>query len=150
MVRPASLCHELGLAASDDAVAQRSLSEAALGPFIGAIDWVETWTAGDNLIINIGRHEREPDDEWDDGSGWLASLAPLRADVLSGDLRPFYLLWLTAVEDELIADDEREPLPGIGPLTGPLEAFADFFDVDPDLVQAAAELGADAAPDAAG
>jgi hypothetical protein len=33
---------------------------------------------------------------------------------------------------------KREPLPGIGPLAGPLKAFAEFFDVDPDLVQAAA------------
>ncbi len=35
---------------------------------------------------------------------------------------------------------------GIGPLTGALEAFANFFVIDPDLVQAAAELEADKAP----
>ena len=40
-----------------------------------------------------------------------------RTDVLSGDLRLFYLLWLTAVEDELVFDSEVEPLPGIDPLT---------------------------------
>jgi hypothetical protein len=125
---------------------KRFLSEAGIAPFIDALDWVEARTAGDNLIIDIGRDEREADDEWDDGSGWLASLAPLRADVLAGDLRPFYLLWLAAVQDELVADDELEPLPGIGPLTGALEAFADFFDVDPDLVRAAAESGSDDAP----
>jgi len=72
----------------------------------------------------------------------LAALAPLRTDVLSGDLRLFYLLWLTAVSDQLIPDDEVEPLPGIAPLTGALEAFADFFGIDPDLIEAAAELGA--------
>jgi len=60
--------------------------------------------------------------------------------LLSGDLRLFYLLWLTAVQDELVPDDEIEPLPGIGPLTGALEGFADFFGVDPDLVEVAAEL----------
>lgn len=87
----------------------------------------------------------EVDDDWDDGSGWLATLASLRADVLSGDLRLFYLLWLTAVQDERLADTDVEPLPGIGPLTGGLEAFAEFFGVDPDLMQAAAELGADGA-----
>jgi hypothetical protein len=32
-----------------------------------------------------------------------------------------------------------EPLPGIGPITGALEAFAQFFCIDPDLVVAAAE-----------
>jgi hypothetical protein len=110
--------------------------------FIREVDWVEVWTSGDNLIIDICRDEVEPNDDWDDGSGWLAALAPLRADVLSGDLRLFYLLWLTAVQDNLVADDEVEPLPGIGPLTGALEGFAEFFGIDPDLVQAAAESGA--------
>src|SRR6185436_51262 len=75
-------------------------------------------------------------------SGRLAALAPLRTDLLSGDLRLFYLLWLKAVQDELVADDEIEPLPGIGPLTGALEGFADFFGIDPDLVEAAAESAA--------
>ena len=42
-------------------------------------------------------------------------MAPLRSDLLSGDLRLFYLLWLTAVEDGDLEDDEKEPLPGIGP-----------------------------------
>ena len=93
----------------------------------------------------MSRHEVEPDDDLDDGTGWLASLAPLRSDVLAGDLRLFYLLWLTAVQDGLVDDDEVEPMRGIGPLTGALEAFANFFVVDPDLVQAAAELEADGA-----
>ena len=39
--------------------------------------------------------------------------------------------------------DEPEPMPGIGPMTGALEAAAEFFDIDRDLVAAAAERGAD-------
>src|SRR5207253_11301074 len=42
--------------------------------------------------------------------------------------------------------DELEPLPGIAPLTGALEGFAEFFGIDSDLVEAAAQLGADDAP----
>jgi hypothetical protein len=103
------------------------------------------WTSGDNVIIDICRDEVESDDYEDDGSGWLAAFAPLRSDVLSGDLRLFYLLWLTMVQDELVSHDKVEPLPGVGPLTGALEGVAEFFGVDPDLVQAAAERGADAA-----
>lgn len=61
----------------------------------------------------------------------------MRADLLAGDLRLFYLLWLSAVQDELLTDDTREPLPGIGPLTGALEAAAEFFDIDADVVEAA-------------
>jgi hypothetical protein len=127
-------------------VPARFVNQAEINPFLGEIDWVDVWTSGDNLIVDIQRHEEggyDDYDDWDDGSGRLAALAPLRTDVLSGDLRLFYLLWLTAVQDELIAEDEVEPLPGIAPLSGALEALADFIYIDPDLVQAAAELGAD-------
>jgi hypothetical protein len=121
----------------------RLVNRKDIDRFLREIDWVEIWTSGDNLIVDIQRDEEGADDDWDDGSGRLAALAPLRTDVLSGDLSLFYLLWLTAVQDELIPEDEIEPLPGLAPLTGALEAFADFFGIDPDLVEAAVELGAD-------
>lgn len=125
---------------------ERFLNRAEIDPFLREIDWVQIWASGDNWVIDICRGEVEPeDDDWGDGSGWLAALAPLRSDVLSGDLRLFYLLWLTVVQDELVSDNEVEPLLGIGPLTGALAGFADFFGIDPDLVQAAAERGADTA-----
>lgn len=124
-------------------VPKRFVNQADIDPFLREIDWVEVWTSGDNLIVDICRDEVEVYDDWHDGSGQLAALAPLRADVLSGDLRLFYLLWLTAVQDEFVSEDELEPLPGIAPLTGALEGFAEFFGIDPDLVEAAAELGAD-------
>jgi hypothetical protein len=38
-------------------------------------------------------------------------------------------LWLTAAQDELVPDDDAEPLPGIGPLIGALEGFAEFLDI---------------------
>ena len=118
------------------------VNQVDIDPFIREIDWVEVWTSGDNLIIDIQHHEDGGYDDWDDGSGRLAALAPLRTDLLSGDLRLFYLLWLVAVQDEFVPDNEIEPLPGIGPLTGALEGFAEFFGIDPDLVEAAAELAA--------
>lgn len=121
------------------------VNQTDIDPFLREIDWVEVWTSGDNLIIDIQHHEDGGYDDWDDGSGRLAALAPLRTDLLSGDLRLFYLLWLVAVQDELVADDEIEPMPGVGPLTGALEGFADFFGIDPDLVETAAELAADEA-----
>jgi hypothetical protein len=124
-------------------VPKRFVNQADIDPFLREIDWVEVWTAGENLVIDIQHHEDGGYDDWDDGSGRLSALAPLRTDVLSGDLRLFYLLWLTAVQDELIPDDEVEPLPGIAPLTGALEGFAEFFGIDSDLVTAAAELSAD-------
>lgn len=113
-----------------------------LDAFLGEVDGAELRRAGQNLILDIAFDEVEAED-WDDGSGWLAALAPLRADVLGGDLRLFYLLWLSAVEADVFEPDEPEPMPGIGPMTGALEALAEFFDIDRDLVAAAAERGAD-------
>ena len=113
-----------------------------LDAFLGEVDGAELRRAGQNLILDTAFDEVEVQD-WDDGSSWLAALAPLRADVLGGDLRLFYLLWLSAVEADVFEPDELEPLPGIGPMTGALEAFVEFFNIDRDLVAAAAERGAD-------
>jgi len=124
---------------------KRLLNRKDIDPFLCQIDWVEIITSGDSLVFDMSRYELEPDDYSEDGAGWLAALAPLRSDVLAGDFRLFYLLWLAAVEDGVVADDEIELMQGIGPLTGALEAFANFFVIDPDLVQAAAELEADEA-----
>lgn len=49
-----------------------------------------------------------------------------------------YPCWLLPLSWDVYPDAE-EPMPGIGPLTPELEAFADFFLVDPDLLAAAAE-----------
>lgn len=100
--------------------------------------------AGEHLIIDIGRDEIEAED-WDEGSGWLAALAPLRAEVLAGDLRLFVLLWLMQVENGWTPDETIMPAPGFGPMTGPLAALAEFLDIDRDLLEAASRL-APAAP----
>ncbi len=119
---------------------KRFVDRSSLDVFLLDVDWVKVWARGDHLIIDMWREEvGEGYDDWDDGGGWLAALAPLRTDVLSGDLRLFYLLWLTAIEDGALAEHAAEPLAGIGPLTGPLEGAAEFFGIDPDLVEAAAE-----------
>ena len=97
-------------------------------------------TVGAHAIIDIWRDEIVQDD-WD-GGGWLAALAPLRGDIMQGDLRAFYLIWLMAVEDGRVGDAALEPLSGIAPLSAPLRAFADFFCIDSDLVDAAAVEGA--------
>jgi len=73
---------------------------------------------------------------------WLASLVPIRADLMRGDYRALYLGWLLAVQcRELDEDDLEPPLPrGLGHLSGALECLADFLGMDFDLIAAAAEL----------
>ena len=119
---------------------KRLVNRDRLDTFLRDVNSVEIRASGENVIIDIW-HDYEPPEftDDDDGSGWLGTLAPLRADLLAGDWRMFYLLWLMEAQTGTLEDDEREPLMGIGPLNGGLETFADFFHIDPDLVQAAAE-----------
>ena len=108
-------------------------------------DLAEIVEAEDNLILNIFDSDEDTwDHDWDDGTGWLGAMAPLRADLLSGDWRLAYLIWLTGVDNGNIRDEAPEPLPGIAPINGGLTAFAEFFRIDTDLLQAAAENPQDA------
>jgi hypothetical protein len=77
-------------------------------------DLASVRSAGEHVIVNISRNEIEYE-EWDDGSGHLAALAPLRAELLAGDLQLFSLLWLVQLEyGDLIPDDAVEPAPASG------------------------------------
>ena len=97
-------------------------------------------TSGENIILDFYDEEEDPDPEpEEDGSGWLAALAPLRGDLLAGDMRLLHVAWLKGVAAGSIDDAAREPLPGLAPLTATLAALADFLRVDDDLVCAAAE-----------
>ena len=122
---------------------RRLVARSHLDRFLRGVDLVRVRESGENLIIDVHSDDDDPDyadySYEEDDTECLAAIAPLRAAVLAGDWRLFYLLWLTAVQDERLDDGDTEPLPGISPLTGALKAFADFFGIDPDLVQAAAE-----------
>ena len=120
---------------------QRLVARPRLDRFLRCVDFVRIREAGDNLIVDILQDDDEPDYTYeDDDTDGLAAMAPLRADVLAGDWRLFYVLWLTAVESGELNDGDTEPLAGIGPLTGAHKAFADFFGIDQHLLHAAAEL----------
>ena len=126
----------------------RLIDIGALERFCPDDEVADVRIAGPHAIVEIWRNEIDQCDWDDDGSGWLASLAPLRGDIMLGDLRAFYLIWLMAVENGLVGDEEMEPLPGIAPLSAPLGAFADFFAINSDLVDAAAAAGAPPPPEA--
>lgn len=117
---------------------RRLFDPASVERFFIDDDFMTIQADGEHVIVSIGLNE--PDlDEFDEGTTWLATLAPLRAAVLAGDLRMFYVLWLYQVGlEDFMRDDAPEPLPGVAPLTGALRGFADFLTIDPDLLEAAA------------
>jgi hypothetical protein len=93
--------------------------------------WVITWSLDESE--NYGRFGIE------DGRGWMARLAPVRDELLRGDIRSLYIGWLSAVTGGMIDDDEMEPLPmeGLGSLTASQQALAEFLEVDEDLLAGA-------------
>ncbi len=121
-------------------------------------DLVSTRLTDEHLIVDVSWTDEELyDEEWIDEEYWLPALAPIHADLTDGDLRVIYLIWLKALDVEVLNDsleeeddegvtgvrimqpDDLEPMAGIGPLNDQLQAFATFFRINSDLVEAAAE-----------
>jgi hypothetical protein len=96
--------------------------------------------------------------EWVDGAeDSLSAIVGVRSELAAGDFRSLYLAWLSAYggwdrdedaygeygEDVFGGDGHdavEPPVPaGLGSLTAPQRALADFLRVDPDLLAAAAQ-----------
>ena len=96
--------------------------------------------AGEHMILDL--HAAEEDvDEYEDSEGSLAALAPLRAELMRGDLRVAYLAWLLAVQSGDVREKTVEPEvpPGLSELTGPQQAMVEVLRIDVDLISAAAD-----------
>ena len=100
-------------------------------------------TKGKHVILEF-MSETE-DGDWEEGEGWLATLIPLRNDILHGDLRALYLAWLLCVQDGHVAEESVEPpVPsGLKNLSASLRGFAEFLRVDEDLIVAGAQRSDD-------
>ena len=114
----------------------RETAKAAAVPYLLDIKatkthWIITWSLEESE--NYDRFGME------DGRGWMARLAPVRDELLRGDLRSLYIGWLPAVAGEMMDDDETEPLSvsGLANLTAAQQALAEFLEVDPDLLAGA-------------
>lgn len=111
-------------------------------------DAVSAWRTGDNVLVAAVSEEEEEFFE-SDGEGVLATVLPVRSEVLAGDERPLYLLWLLAVQvGEVDQQDVEPPVPaGLDALTGAQAALVEFLRIDGDLVSAAAAGSASAQED---
>jgi hypothetical protein len=95
--------------------------------------------AGEHAILTLWSEREEG--AWEGDEGWMSSLAPLRADLMAGDLRCLYLGWLHCVGCDEVEEEKAEPPvpPGLRELTAPLRALADFLRIDETLIEVAAE-----------
>jgi hypothetical protein len=109
---------------------------------------VVAWACGEHLILDLTSEDESGD--WVEGAeDSLPAIVGVRAELAAGDLRPLYLAWLAAYgtwerdEDAFGYDEEDElepPVPGgLGVLTAPQRALADFLRLDADLLTIAAQ-----------
>ncbi|MCK2213696.1 hypothetical protein MF672_007840 [Actinomadura sp. ATCC 31491] len=116
---------------------------------------VSTWTSGGHLILDFTSEAEE--EYWEDNvERSLSAIVGIRAELAAGDSRPLYLAWLSAYgaweRDEDAFDYEEEDAleppvpPGLGSLSAPQRALADFLRLDDDLLAAAAEASPPAQP----
>jgi len=102
--------------------------------------WIITWSLEESE--NYDRFGVE------NGRDWMVRLAPVRDELLRGDIRSLYIGWLASVTGEMSDDHEMEPLllSGLGSLTSSQQALAQFLEVDPDIL-AGAGIGSPALQD---
>jgi hypothetical protein len=110
---------------------------------------VAAWASGEHLILDL-TSEDESGDWAEDPEDSLSAVVGVRAELAAGDMRPLYLAWLAAYgtwerdEDAFDYDEEDDlepPVPaGLGVLTAPQRALADFLRLDADLLTIAAQV----------
>lgn len=92
-------------------------------------------------LLEWGLDESDNHDRFaeEDGRGWMGRLAPLRDELLRGDMRPLYLGWLAGVSAGEVDEkaSEPQPPPGLSRLTAAQRSLAEFLEVDEDLLAAA-------------
>lgn len=128
-----------------DAAAPDDLATYCVG------EGVRVQGAGKHTIIDLWI-ETEDYEGWVDGRGWMGSLAGVRAELMRGDQRPLYLVWLLGLDGGQLDDDDEEPPvpPGLGKLPASLASLIEFLRIDEHLVAAAAERSAGEQPEPGG
>jgi hypothetical protein len=96
------------------------------------------------IVLDIEINQEEGVSGWVEGEGWLSQLLPLREDLLGGDLRLLYLVWLKVAPElagYVLDEDPVEPsIPAnLSELSPSLKAFIELVELDPELMAAGAQ-----------
>jgi len=139
---------------------KQSIAASALEPYL-MHDIITLHQEGAYVVLDLAfRPEDGGGDTWDgwvDAQGLLGRIAGVRQQLINGDYRALYIVWLAAITHPIgrayaITDDDNAdaslepPVPaGLGSLNDSLKALCTFFEVDPYLVEAAAAMSDQAA-----
>ncbi len=130
-----------------------AVNAAAIEPYL-IHDVIELDRAGTYSLLTLEIENEDSDNDWIDVDGLLSQIAGVRRQLMNGDYRALYLIWLAMVTlrdgdidvDDGDEDDELPPEPpvppGLGKLDGSLTALCEFFGVSEHLVVAAAAKNA--------
>jgi len=102
----------------------------------------------ESVIVDLA--SEDDSGEWVEGAeDSLSAIVGVRSELAAGDLRGLYLAWLSAYggwegDEDAFGDEDEDavepPVPaGLGSLTAPQRALADFLRLDPDLLAVAAQ-----------
>lgn len=97
---------------------------------------------GAYFVLHIEVNDDADFFEWIESENILGRLTPLREQLLQGDTRMLHLAWLKVIStnEEEWEDEPEPPVPaGLKQLNASLQAFAEFFEIAPHLISAAAE-----------
>ena len=115
----------------------------AAAPYLDgeSLKFVKDKTGPSGTLAIEPAHEPGDLEEIWDFDEWIDRLIPLRAELLSGDLRPLYLAHLAVLRDMNHDPDEtiEAPVPiGLGKPTPAQLALAEFYEIGRGLITAAA------------
>lgn len=124
------------------------IDEAGITPYL-LEEFISFDTIGEYQMLDL-EFNPEYGEGWMDAENGLSGFIRLRDELIEGDYRLLYLAWLKAmtiaegwVDDygpEISCSEHEPPVPsGLKKLSPSLKLFIDVFELDPFLVQAAAE-----------
>lgn len=142
-VRPARGALILDIVPDEDSLLPAVRDEYSEGEDDEVGEWDDDEDDGWYYDEEEGRewYDDETTDMSMDEASWPVPLALVRADLLAGDVRPLYLLWLLSVqcgEHRAAALEPPRPVGRVS-LTGSLYLFAEFLHLNADLVAVALE-----------
>jgi hypothetical protein len=123
---------------------RNSINPDVFKPYLTS-SFIETSVTEKSILLDINLRCDDYGTWIEDGARFLPDLIGLREELISGDLRLLYLAWLKIGCSEDAPDPIEEMIeppvpPNLGQLSPSLEAFAETFMINEDLISVAAEV----------